>query len=122
MSWDADLITTLDDKEVRVSDQSWNYTHNCNRMISDVLKKLGHDIQTHFLVGDVWWKSFGGRQAGDADELFDALIAGLEAEPERFRAMNPANGWGDYERLLVVLREMRAHGKEWPSATWRISG
>ena len=29
----------------------------------------------------------------------------LAADPDRFRALNPDNGWGDYDGLLEAVRE-----------------
>ena len=30
----------------------------------------------------------------------------MEADPETYRAMNPPNGWGDYEGALAYLRRL----------------
>lgn len=117
MSWDADLVTTatrecphcggtLDQEERMVN--SWNYTHNINPMIRE--------------AGDPgWWKSLSGLTGTEGRELLERVIKGLEADPERFRAMNPDNGWGDYDSLLTVLHEMRDAVPPEP-AVWRMSG
>lgn len=45
----------------------------------------------------------------------------LEADPEQYRAMNPENGWGSYDSLLGVLREMRDRSTTEVPMTWRCS-
>lgn len=42
-----------------------------------------------------------------AEQLILPLVSGLkrlQAEPDRFRAFNPANGWGDYEGLVKFVQ------------------
>lgn len=39
----------------------------------------------------------------------------------RFRAMNPENGWGDYDSFRDVLVEMCRAVPEWPT-TWGVWG
>jgi hypothetical protein len=38
----------------------------------------------------------------------DAMVAALEGDPDRFRALNPENGWGDYDGFLATCRKMQA--------------
>lgn len=43
-----------------------------------------------------------------AEQLVKPLTEGLallEADPDRFRAFNPENGWGDYDGLCDFVRE-----------------
>ena len=109
MSWDADLI---DDRGH--SEGDWNYTHNTSRMANAVL------FDAEF--PETWWKHLDGMTGADGAALLDRIIRGLEADPARFRAMNPENGWGDYDSFLGVLREMhKASLVEWPTK-WSASG
>jgi hypothetical protein len=42
-----------------------------------------------------------------AGELIEPLRAGIElmeSDPERFKAFNPPNGWGSYQRFVPWLR------------------
>lgn len=87
--------------------ESWNYTSNCVGMWCAAGIDLG---ECH------------GRDAGGCAEGLEAAIATLKAEPDRFRAMNPANGWGSYETLVPALEELLATWTAHPKATvhvWR---
>jgi len=99
MSWDADF-----------DGRSWNYTHNTNRMIRD--------------IDPDWWDSLDGLSGAEGSALLGKIITGLESDPERFRAMNPENGWGDYDSLLGVLREMKraSDGACCDVRKWGVSG
>lgn len=136
MSWNAYLTDDRGHEE-----GSWNYTHNCNGMIEAVLdkeeveqtgmpfwaslaesgaKKRGEDPK--FPMGrGAWWHLLDGKSGPDGAAFLDRIIRGLEAEPERFRAMNPENGWGDYDSLVKKLIEMRNAVPEWPTE-WRANG
>jgi len=98
VSWDATLYG------------SWNYTHNINRMI----RKIDPD----------WWDSLDGLTAAEGAEYLDRIVLGMAEAPELFRAMNPENGWGDYDGLMRVLGEMRAesHALAGADVRWEVSG
>lgn len=127
MSWDAYLIDDRGHEE-----GFWNYTHNCNPMIEAA---LGEDIEATTepwwqsictqgaspLGRCCWWELLHGAEGPEGAALLDRVIRGLEAEPARFRAMNPQNGWGDYDSLLKVLTEMRNAVPEWLTK-WKVHG
>jgi hypothetical protein len=59
-----------------------------------------------------------------ARELIDPLQTGLAlllAEPDRFRALSPPNGWGSYEGLCAFVRGYLTACKSNPDATVRVS-
>jgi hypothetical protein len=119
MSWDAYLT---DDRGH--SDGEWNYTHNTSPMIYAVLEDNGYDLpHDDSRPGRTiaWWQHLRGMSGPDGAAFLDSIIRGLEADPERFRAMNPDNGWGDFDSFVKVLTEMRNAVPEWPS-TWGTSG
>src|SRR5687768_13234721 len=135
MSWDAWLT---DDRGHTEGD--WNYTHNCNRMIRAALDDAGfvladsttpcstydHDTKewVHHPDGSgriPWWKHMHGMSGPEGAAYLDTIVRGLEADPDRFRAMNPENGWGDFDSLVKVLTEMRNAVPEWPTS-WSTSG
>lgn len=73
---------------------SANYTHNCNKMADEA------GIYQH-----VWRpEELGITKAAQLIEPLRAGIARMEAEPERFIALNPENGWGSYDTFLPWLR------------------
>lgn len=102
MSWDIWLKTELDGHEVSV----WggrNYTHNCNRMIRDAGLPE-------------WPYSVEGWRAGELYERLDEVIANLVANPKKYQAMDPPNGWGSYDTLIPAIREVRDQCQKYPSA------
>jgi hypothetical protein len=67
-----------------------NVTHNLNRMAQEA------GIYQH-----LWRPDEIG--ISRARQLIEPLAAGVElmrAEPDRFRAFNPANGWGSYDAFV----------------------
>jgi hypothetical protein len=84
-----------------------NYTSNVSPMWAAA---LGHPLA-----------DLHGRGAADSLLALDAAIAAMAAEPARFEAMNPPNGWGSYEGALAYLQQL-AHGcRTHPKTTIRIS-
>jgi len=107
MSWDAYFDC-----------QSWNYTHNTNDMIAAAYEAVTAErtdvYDDHLIskiIGPAWWKRLDGKTGREGAAYLAQIIKGMEADPARFRAMNPENGWGSYDSLLTVLREMRAAGE-----------
>lgn len=138
MSWDADLIDDRGHEEGQ-----WNYTHNCNGMANAVLRDdptLWAEVHARSVAwwrrrnrDDVadreddnpeygsWWDALDDMTGPEGAAFLDRIIRGLEADPERFRAMNPDNGWGDFDSFVKVLTEMRNAVPEWPTK-WSVSG
>lgn len=122
MSWDA----TLKDDRGHI-EGDWNFTHNTNGMIAAALHiQTGEavamcDGPLGPVIGPAWWKLLDGKSGPDGAALLDRIIRGLEADPDLYRAMNPDNGWGDYDRLVKVLTDMRDAVPEWPTQ-WETSG
>ncbi len=78
-------------------------------------------------VGPMWrlagadLAEFHGRIAGDVLPLLDAAITDMRSNPAKYRALNPANGWGNYERCLDFLRGLRADFENHPRAIVQVS-
>jgi hypothetical protein len=104
MSWDADF-----------DGSSWNYTHNTNGMIAAAYEAVTGEQTERCggplgkVIGAAWWDRLDGMTGAQGAEYLGQIIEGLEADPARFREMNPENGWGSYDTLLEVLRKMRDH-------------
>lgn len=139
MSWNAHLV---DDRGHTEGD--WNYTHNCNGMANIAAEEAGVDIPidttecwalpakpggafglTHYPTGTgdrlSWWRHLDGMSGPEGASFLDKIIRGLEADPDRFRAKNPENGWGDFDSFLKTLTEMRNAVPEWPTK-WSVNG
>jgi hypothetical protein len=62
-----------------------------------------------------------GRKAAEIIPELEAGIADMEARPEVYTPLNPANGWGNYAGALNFLRSVRDACLQSPKATIRIS-
>jgi hypothetical protein len=120
MSWDADFDGSW-----------WNYTHNTNRMIAAAFEAMT-GVETKpsdfpilgEIIGPTWWDRLNGKSGTEGAEYLSLIITGLEADPARYRAMNPDNGWGDYDGVLKVLREMYEASRQacCDARKWHVSG
>lgn len=84
-----------------------NYTSNVAPMWAGA---LGHSL-----------RDLHHQECSVALDRLRAAVRVMEAEPDRFRAMNPANGWGDYEGALGYLRDLAAACAAHPKARIAIS-
>ena len=111
MSWSAYLIDDRGHYE-----GEWNYTHNTNGMAN-----MAAVAQGWLLSDDCWWTTLDGKSGPQGVSLINDIITAMEANPSDYRALNPPNGWGDYEGFLAVLKSMMASVPEWPTK-WSVSG
>lgn len=126
MSWDASLVDDRGHEE-----GWWNCTHNINPMANAIVypdEDTDIPVMREVLFPQAdgrewksWWQLLDGMEGKQGQAYLSKIIDGLEADPERFRAMNPENGWGSYDGFLEVLKEMRDRVPEWP-CTWKTSG
>lgn len=133
MGWNVHLTDDRGHEE-----GSWSFTHNCNGMANatltaDELREGGirwwtsrdrPDIVARLEAGEMrgsWWYCLDAMPGPAGAAFLDRIIRGLEADPERFRALNPGNGWGDFDSFVKVLTGMRDAVPEWPT-TWAASG
>lgn len=59
-----------------------------------------------------------------ANQLIEPLRNGLKLlkdNPEKFKALNPPNGWGNYERFVSFVSEYLAACEKFPEANICIS-
>lgn len=59
-----------------------------------------------------------------ASELVQSLERGLSeliAEPDKYEAMNPSNGWGSYDGLLAFVASYLSACKNYPNADVEVS-
>jgi hypothetical protein len=99
-------IVNADEREVF----GWNITHNLSKMASEA------GIYKHL------WRpeELGVKKA---EQLIEPLTSGLFLllnEPDRFKAFNPENGWGNYEGLVEFVRMYLNACKEYPEAEVHI--
>ena len=101
-------------KPVRVYDN--NITHNLSKMASEV--KLSNGLSLY----DVLWRpdEHELELAEDIAELLDEGWNILVSEPDRFRQLNPENGWGNYDGLCKFVYEYRNACWNEPDATIEV--
>ncbi len=90
---------------------SANITHNLTKMASAA-----------GLYDALWQPEEIG--VTEARALIPILTKGLEvlrADPEKFKAMNPANGWGSYDGLVRFTEEYLAACAASPGAEISVS-
>lgn len=114
MSWDAGFYVTVDNHDLMLCD--WNYTHNTNKMIEEATENTKNYSKPN--KGN-WWDII---QSRNGSAYLHELLFALEANPTKYRAMNPRNGWGDYDSLLATLKAMAAKATLFPSGHWNING
>lgn len=116
MSLDVDLMVTK-------PSSVWNYniTHNLGEMARAVV--VDPDLEEQLTLYHVLWRP----EEYDlhlAHEISDYLNVGyqmLVADPIRYKAMNPENGWGSYEGLCRFVYEYRNACWDNPFAELRVS-
>lgn len=100
------VMCTTEDSEVYEA----NITHN----LSTMAEAAG--------IYECLW-SPGHAGVTKASQLIGPLTDGLmrlQIDPERFEAMNPKNGWGDYDGLVRFVADYLEACKAYPDATVRV--
>ena len=85
----------------------WNYTSNTAGMYAAVTD--GASL-----------RDLDGSEAEGAAASLTQTIERLKQNPGKFRAMNPANGWGDYDSYVRALEKLRDLFNAYPRATVRV--
>jgi len=107
-------VSLMVSKPVSVYDN--NITHNLSKMASEV--KLSNGLSLY----DVLWRpdEHELELAEDIAELLDEGWNILLSEPDRFRQLNPENGWGNYDGLCKFVYEYRNACWNEPDATIEV--
>jgi hypothetical protein len=111
MGWDAWIELDTGGQEPHVireyDDQGryLNYTHNTNGM----WRSAGLEL-----------RDFDGKAAAELILPLSQCLTVMESDPERFRAMEPENGWGSYDGTVDVLRRLLDTCMRHPEGTIRF--
>lgn len=107
MSYDISLTinTGVEEKDVV---EIGNYTSNIGKMYCDA-----------FNVQD--WKFINGKVCKDALPYVKNACKNMRRSPDRYKKMEPSNGWGTYEGALEYLEHLQKGCEENPDCTVRIS-
>ena len=108
MSWDVHLEADLGGPEpLRVGDLDANYTWNVGPMFKAA-------------VGEAGLNHLDGISAAEMREKCAAILAAFNANPEKFRALNPANGWGNFDGAREFIRTIHDACERAPKAIVRV--
>ncbi len=99
MSYDISLKIKTGDNYVDVVDCG-NYTYNCSKMFQEAneLKLSLSDLNNGC--------------SGEVIPVLEEVISNMRKDKEKYEAMNPPNGWGDYECFLKFLENILGEFKK----------
>lgn len=106
MGYDVSLLVQGSTPEYQASVYDSNMTSN----VAPMWRKAGVDLQ-----------DLEGMLAGAAIYLLNKAIRNMQAKPEIYKAMNPKNGWGDYDGCLEFLISIQKACATFPLAQVRVS-
>lgn len=94
MSWDISIITNKCEACGRYDGEVFdvNYTSN----VYPMLREASFD-----------WDDIEGKSCQEALPIVQELLDKMEVDPEKFRKLNPVNGWGDFDRFYQVLESFK---------------
>jgi hypothetical protein len=108
ISYDIGLYINTGNDEHKVKDLG-NYTYNCSTMF-----RLALLVEYEGLNG------LSGKLAKDVIPALEIAISRMENDPDKYKAMNPTNGWGDYESALEYIRGILNGCREHPATILRV--
>lgn len=104
MSLDLRLTANVDGNTVELYD--CNITHN----LTDMAEDAG-------IYKAVWRpEEIDLEKAGQAAPIIKKGLELLKSDPNRFKAFNPENGWGDYDGFVNFLDDLVENMEKFPSA------
>ena len=99
----ADIWLEHGGDTVVVDDTTFNLTYNLTPMLC--------------AAGMPAWSEFIGMRAGDAGPIWQSVADELRRDPDRYKDLNPPNGWGDYDGAVEVISALAAACAKHPDAT-----
>jgi hypothetical protein len=111
MSWWFYMAVPVaaDGSFVMLAGYECNYTYNVFRMYQKALSQEAGIRALHHM------------KAKYCVDWLDAAIKDMKAKPVEYMALNPPNGWGDYEGALAVLEQLASWCREVPEAVMVVS-
>lgn len=108
MSYDFMLVNSDNQEE-----EYWsaNYTYNVSPMLRLAFSETGTPD----------WRLLEGQKASAVRPHLARALGHMIANPETYEVLNPPNGWGSYDRLVVFLTEMWKQMYQYPAAIFQIS-
>jgi len=110
MSWDFNFKIDTGGKELFHIGPDWNYTSNVGRMTGHALHKFT----------DNGVRGLHDKNAKIVDEWLTHALEMFDENEKLYKSWNPENGWGDYDGIKRVLREMRDFARANPKTIFDL--
>lgn len=108
MSWTFNIEVHVGNDKWKSLDYSANMTYNVSPMYYDAFDDLGGI------------RVLDKRECAAAVPDIVAAIERMEADPDKYKAMNPKNGWGDYDGALKLLHTLKEWAIDCPAARFSV--
>lgn len=108
MSWDFYMVADLSSSELLTVLDDVGCTYNLSPMYQAAMG------------GDGIRELLDGKTGAECLAVLEPAIAAMEGDPAKYKALNPSNGWGDYEGAVNVLRDLRTWCLKAPRAIMRV--
>jgi len=108
MSWDFWMEADVGGKEPVDIGFDANYTYNVSPMFYDAFNLEEGIRGLDKMLGD------------EAMPYLENAIIKMKENPKKYKAMNPSNGWGDYDTALELLEKLLGWCIEAPKAQMRV--
>jgi hypothetical protein len=82
----------------------WEITYNLGQMLK--------------AAGFLDWKVLRNMTGREAAPVLGGVLDALQANPVRYQAMNPPNGWGSYDGLLKDIKSMHQACLDFPTGVF----
>ena len=91
------------------------YEYNCTHNLGSMATAAG--------VYEALWRpeEIPANKAGDLIELLSSGLERLYGDPDKYKKLNPSNGWGSYEGLVKFVESYLNACKEFPDAGIHVS-
>ena len=63
---------------------------------------------------DISLSDLDGERCTDCEPIFDDAVRRMQAEPAKYRSMEPSNGWGTYDDALQFMQDMLGACRAYP--------
>lgn len=109
MSYDVSIFCPT----CRHSECDLNYTWNCAPMFYDALTWANKGVELGI-------NQLNEMKCSEAKPLLSLAINRMKDNPDIYKPMNPANGWGDYEGAIAFLEAILGYCEKLPDATIHV--
>lgn len=96
------------------------YTGNIDALVVDC-GNYTSNVASMFHDAGVGLQDMHDMTCRDAAPILKKGVQAMAADPKKYKAMNPKNGWGDYEGALDYLKGILGACETHPLATLDVS-